>query len=86
MVACPLPLRRNVHLDLAVPAGARVQPGVDLSYRMRMIGAVRDVTLLRLEHDDCQLREPLNRDWDTSHHVLDVRKAFNFLNGCDVPR
>jgi hypothetical protein len=50
-----------------------------------MIGAVRDVTLLRLEHDDCQLREPLNRDWDTSHHVLDVRKAFNFFNGCDVP-
>lgn len=52
---------------------------------MRMIGAVRDVTLLRFEHDDCQLREPLNRDWDTSHHVLDVRKAFNFFNGCDVP-
>jgi hypothetical protein len=49
-----------------------------------MIHAIRDVAKLRLEDDDCQLREPLNRIWDTPHHILDVRKAFNFFNGCDM--
>ena len=66
------------------PAGASVQPSVDLCYRIRMIDAVPNVTLLRLEHDDCQLREPLNGNRDTSHHILHVRKPFNFFNGCDM--